>query len=289
MNKESIILDTDMENEIDDKFALTYLLKSLDNFNLEAVTIAPFSGSKYSMANTIEEGTNESYLTTIKIMDMLNYNGKDKVYKGATKYFWESEESNEAAEKIIEIANKNVKTTILAIGALTNIGIAIKKEPKIIDKIKIIWLGGNSFLTKHNDELNFKQDIKAVQTVFNSGAELVIIPCINVASNLVTTIYELKHYLENKGEIGKYLLKEFSTKKKYEVGMGKTIWDISVIGYSINKSWFNEEEISCPEILDNGNYKITNNRHKVIFVNDIFRSKIYHDFFIKMGCKEGEI
>lgn len=289
MNKENIILDTDMENEIDDKFALTYLLKSLDNFNLEAVTIAPFSGSKYSIANTIEEGINESYLTTLKIMNMLNYDGKDKVYKGAIKYSWESEESNEAVEKIIEIANKNDKTIILAIGALTNIAVAIKKEPKIINKIKIICLGGNSFLTKNNNEFNFKQDIKAVQTVFNSGVDLVVIPCRNVASNLVTTIYELKHYIENKGEIGAYLLKEFSTKKKYEVGTGKTIWDISVIGYLINKSWFNEEEISCPEVLDDGNYKITNNIHKVIFVNDIFRSKIYHDFFIKMGCKEDEI
>ena len=285
MKKENIILDTDMENEIDDKFALTYLLKSIDNYNLEAITIAPFSGSEYSSAKTIEEGTEESYNTTLKIMDMLNYDGRNKVYKGATKYSFESEELNEASKKIIEVANKNDNTTILAIGSLTNIAIAIKNSSNIISKLKIIWLGGNSFLTEHNDEFNFRQDIKAVQTVFDSGIELVVIPCRNVASNLVTTIYELEHYLKGKGEISEYLLNEFKTKKKYDIGMGKTIWDISVIAYLINKDWFKEKEISCPKVLDNGDYEITNNNYKITFVSDIFRSKIYKDFFIKMCCK----
>ena len=43
MEKKKVILDTDMYNEIDDQFALTYLMKSLDIFDLEATTIAPFS------------------------------------------------------------------------------------------------------------------------------------------------------------------------------------------------------------------------------------------------------
>ena len=56
----------------------------------------------------------------------------------------------------LKIANKNDKTYILAIGAITNVAIAINKEPKIVDKIEVIWLGGNSFLSKENKEFNFK-------------------------------------------------------------------------------------------------------------------------------------
>ena len=44
-------------------------------------------------------------------------------------------ENNPAVNKIIEIALKNRKTYILAIGAITNVALAIKKEPKIINKI----------------------------------------------------------------------------------------------------------------------------------------------------------
>jgi len=290
MTKKKVILDTDMFNEIDDQFALTYLIKSLDVFDLQAITIAPFLKSGYANTKTLEEGTEKSYETTLKLLDMLEKSEyKNIVYKGATKYLSDSEESNSAVDKIIEIAKKNDKTIILAIGAITNVALAIKKSPDIVDKIKVVWLGGNTFLTKDNSEFNFRQDIEAVRTVFESGVELVVIPCRNVAANLSTTIYELEHYLNKDTELNNYLKEIFrNCKKPYikepkdEIGASKTLWDISVIAYEINKEWFKEEEISCPTILDNGLYEQTNNRHIVTFVNDLYRNKIYQDFFIKM-------
>lgn len=290
-DKEHIILDTDMYNEIDDQFALTYLMKSIDRFELDAITIAPFSKSGYANTSTIQEGTEKSYDTTLHLLKLLNkeeYIGK--VYKGATSYFQDSKEENESVDKIIEIALKNEKTTILAIGAITNIALAITKEPKIIDRIKVIWLGGNSFLTKNNNEFNFRQDIKAVQTVFESQVKLVVIPCRNVASNLSTTIYELEHYLKEDNELNQYLLEIFESCKKSfikspedEIGSSKTLWDLSAVAYAINKDWFRCELISCPRVLDSGLYEQTVDRHSVIFVNDLFRNKIYQDFFVKMN------
>ena len=153
----------------------------------------------------------------------------------------------------------------------------------------MVWLGGNSFLTKDNNEFNFRQDIKAVQTVFDSGVELVVIPCRNVASHLSTTIYELSHYLDKDTELNNYLKDIFIKCKKSfikepidEIGSSKTLWDLSAVAYEINSDWFKSELISCPKVLDNGLYELTRNRHKVIFVNDLFRNKIYQDFFIKM-------
>ena len=43
MKKINVILDTDTYNECDDQFALAYMIKSQDVFNIEAITIAPFS------------------------------------------------------------------------------------------------------------------------------------------------------------------------------------------------------------------------------------------------------
>lgn len=42
VEKINVILDTDTYNECDDQFALSYLLKSQDRFNIEAITIAPY-------------------------------------------------------------------------------------------------------------------------------------------------------------------------------------------------------------------------------------------------------
>ena len=290
MEKKKVILDTDMYNEIDDQFALTYLMKSLDVFDLQAITIAPFYKSGYASTLTIEEGTEKSYETTLKLLDMLKKpEYKSLVYKGATKYMSDSEDTNDAVNKIIEIATKNEKTIILAIGAITNVALAIKKSPEIINKIKVVWLGGNTFLTKDNSEFNFRQDIKAVQTVFNSKVELVVIPCRNVAANLATTIYELEHYLSKDTKLNKYLKdifikckKSFIKEPKDEIGASKTLWDLSAIAYEINADWFKSEMISAPKVLDNGLYELTTNKHGIIFVNDLYRNKIYQDFFIKM-------
>ena len=42
----NVILDTDTYNECDDQFALAYMLKNQDIFNVEAITVAPYSHKK---------------------------------------------------------------------------------------------------------------------------------------------------------------------------------------------------------------------------------------------------
>lgn len=196
IDKINVILDTDTYNECDDQFALAYLLKSQERFNIEAITVAPYH---HDNNISIIEGNEKSYNEIIKICKYLNFDTTNKVYKGSEDYLQNNyNETTKAVEKIIEIALKNEKTYILSIGAITNIAIAILKEPKIIDRIEIIWLGGNSLLQNKNDEFNFRQDIKAVKTIFESNAKLTIIPCKNVASNLITSIYELEHFLKGK-------------------------------------------------------------------------------------------
>ena len=201
----NVILDTDVANEVDDQFALSYLVRSLEDINLEAITIAPFL-SKYVKTENIKQGTFLSYDTTCSILDMLNASElKNKLFLGAFHYFNESKMMNDATTKIIEICKKNKKTTIVAIGALTNVALAFYHAPEIISKCEVIWLGGHSFLGNDNREFNFRQDVEAVKTVFNSKVKLTIIPCKNVGSYMIASLHEIKYYLSDLGEIGSYL------------------------------------------------------------------------------------
>lgn len=293
MQKRNIILDTDISNEIDDQFALCYLMKSIEDFNLQAITIAPFSASHYVDTKTIEDGTNISFLAAEKILDLLKKQEyKNKIYKGATVYFKDSKALNDASKKIIEVAKANVHTTIVAIGAITNIALAIYHAPEISKKIDIIWLGGHSPMSLKNDEYNFMQDVEAVKIVFNSKAKVVVIPCKNVASNLSTTIFELEYYLSKCGKIGQYLCEIFEMRKKSfkisefdSVGRAKVLWDLSAIGFLINPNWFTVKKYFVPEI-ENLSYKFTQSDSFVDFVIDLDRNKIYQDFFFKMGKKD---
>ena len=280
IDKINVILDTDTYNECDDQFALAYLLKSQERFNIEAITVAPYH---HDNNISIIEGNEKSYNEIIKICKYLNFDTTNKVYKGSGDYLQNNyNETTKAVEKIIEIALKNEKTYILSIGAITNIAIAILKEPKIIDRIEIIWLGGNSLLQNKNDEFNFRQDIKAVKTIFESNAKLTIIPCKNVASNLITSIYELEHFLKGKNELCDYLCQRFYNDGVHGIQERRVIWDISVIAYMLNKSWFMSEEISCPRIREDSSYELTNNNHKITMINYIDVNKVYTDLFNKL-------
>lgn len=279
--KANVILDTDTYNECDDQFALAYLLKNQDKFNIEAITVAPYSHS--DRKETIEETTEKSYNEILKICNWLNFKTENKVFKGSTDYMSNGyNENNDAVNKIIEVANKNQKTYILAIGAITNITLAIKKSPEIINKIQVIWLGGNSFLANNNREFNFEQDIQAVREVFESKVKLTVIPCRNVASNLTTSIYELEHFLKGKNELCDYLCQRFYNDTYHGIQERRVIWDISVIAYMINRLWFETEEFSCPIIKEDTSYELTNNRHKITFVNYLDSNKIYNYLFKKL-------
>ena len=281
-DKINLILDTDTYNECDDQFALSYLIKSKNVFNIEAITVAPYSHKARNVS--VKDGQELSYNEILKIRNWLNFETNNRVFKGSMDYIQNGyDETNDAVNKIIEIALKNNKTYILGIGAITNIALAIKKEPKIVKKIEIIWLGGNELSYNDNLEYNFRQDVEAVKIVFESKVKLTILPCKNIISELRIDINTLKKYLENKSELCNYLIKRFYNDGYHGIQESRVIWDISVIAYMINKKWFKTKQISCPNVRENTSYEVTNNKHNITFVTKLNRNKIYEDLFNKLG------
>ena len=256
------------------------MLLSQDRFNIEAITVAPYH---HDNDISIEEGQEKSYQEILKICNWLNFDTENKVFKGSNGYIENGyNETNEAVEKIIEIAKKNEKTYIMAIGAITNITVAIKKAPDIINKIEIIWLGGHSPICNNNKEFNFRQDVQAIKEIFESKVDLTIIPCKGVASNLKISIYELEHYLKEKNELCNYLCSRFYNDEIHGIKTRRIIWDISVVAYLINKNWFEEKEMDCPEIKKDLSYSFNKNDRKIKFVTYLNSDKIYNDLFNKL-------
>lgn len=202
-----IILDTDTANEADDYFALVYLLKNKDLFDIETITIVPFRMDidQDDVSNSIDD----SYNATCKIFDYLNIDDKSMMYKGSRNYISKGyDEETDAVKKIIELAKKNDKIYILSIGCLTNIALAIKKAPEIVNHIEVIWLGTN-FLFVPNLDFNFSQDVEAVKILFEAMVKLTIMPCSPITSNLMVSIYELKAEFGGKNKLCDYLCEKF--------------------------------------------------------------------------------
>ena len=183
-----------------------------------------------------EDGMEQSYEEILKILDIMDKPLKDRVYRGAGSYM-ESKNipvENMASRDLVNRAMNSSETIyVAAIGAATNIASAILMEPKIKEKIVVVWLGGNELSFERGIEFNLIQDVFAAQVLFDSGVPLIWIPCNNVASMLSISELELKEKLFGKSKIGTYLaetvLEQFEKKGKW-IGNAKVITRKFIVG-----------------------------------------------------------
>ena len=87
-------------------------------------------------------------------------------------------EEYEAVDFIIEQAHgqKGSPLILAPVGKLTNIALAFEKDPSVIDKVKVIWLGGNYFGKDGPDgEHNLKHDTDSYNAVIESGVDFTMV------------------------------------------------------------------------------------------------------------------
>ena len=76
-----VVLDTDAYNEVDDQFAISYMLKSKERLNTKAIYAAPFfNGNSVSPKDGMEKSYNEIF----KILSLAGE--KFDVFRGSEKY-----------------------------------------------------------------------------------------------------------------------------------------------------------------------------------------------------------
>ena len=279
------ILDTDTYNEIDDQFALVQMLFSKKIMDVLSINAAPFSMNNRS--DDPQKGMELSYDEIFRLLDKINLKKNNFVFKGSTKYvgFEKKPISYPAADNIIETALKcsaNDPLYVIAIGAITNVASAILKEPEIINKIVVVWLGGNALYWPENNEFNLKQDIGGAQVLFDSGVSLVLVPCKGVTSHLISTVPEIEKYIEPHGEIGKFLAMRFKEYNNNHKGWSKEIWDMAAISWVLNEEWTPTNIIPSPILLYDKSCAFNESRHPIKIVYEIKRDLILQDFIEKL-------
>lgn len=236
------ILDTDTYNEIDDQFALAYMLKSTEKLNVKAVTAAPFFNDKSSSSS---DGMHKSYDEIIKVLKLMKRDDMIPfVYKGSENYLKDESTPviSEAAKKIAEIADNYTSEKplyVVAIGAITNVASALLFAPQIANKIVVVWLGGNALDWRHNTaEFNMVQDIAAARVIWEKAEFLVQLPCMDVVRSFTITAPELREYMLGKNELCTYLAKntiEYTDAHSGVKCWSKTIWDVTAVAWLLNE------------------------------------------------------
>ena len=284
VGKIRMVLDTDTYNEIDDQFALVYALLSPEKLVVEAVYAAPFKNDR---AETPGEGMQKSYEEIMRLYDRLGMDDLPPAFTGSTRYLdVDRLEETTAVSDLIQRALASPDGELLyviAIGAITNIANAILLEPKIIEKIVVVWLGGHALNWAHNYEFNLMQDVPAAQVVFNCGVPVVHLPVMGVSSHLLTTKAEMDAFVRGQGAIGDYLADIFDSYSDDHFGWSKVIWDIATIGYLIDADWTPSTLVHSPILTDQLTWSVDSSRHLIRSAYYVHRDAIFRDMFAKLA------
>ena len=172
-----VIFDTDANNELDDQHALAYLIFNDETFDIKAVTV-----------NTTRNGGNidEQYAEAERVMTLCEAMDDIPLLKGADGSFDAIKgelinpdfDGAEAVNFIIGEAKKHKddKLVVIAVGKLTNVALAVQKEPSIAEKIRLVWLGANY---PDPGEYNLENDIPSMNYLLKT----------NIAFEMVTVRY----------------------------------------------------------------------------------------------------
>ncbi|PLS09664.1 nucleoside hydrolase [Neobacillus cucumis] len=280
-----MVLDTDTFNEIDDQFAIVYALQSKDKLDVEAIYAAPFDNE---LSTGPEDGMEKSYDEILRILDRLNISSKNFVFKGSRAFLTDVNQPyrTEAALDLVERAMKSDKDDplyVVSIGAITNIASALLIEPSIIEKIVVVWLGGHAFHWPDTKEFNLRQDILSSKVIFDSGVPLVQIPCMGVASHLLTTLPEMEQYVSGHGKIGDFLVDRFKNCHNDHFGYSRVIWDISTIAYLVLDDAVTTELVHSPILTDQYTWSFDSSRHFMRYASFINRDAVFKDLFMKLA------
>ncbi|MBR6765109.1 MAG: nucleoside hydrolase [Clostridia bacterium] len=286
--KIDVVLDTDAYNEIDDQFAIAYMLKCSDKLNVKGICAAPFYNSN---SQGPCDGMVRSYDEIKKILKLMRRE-EVSVHKGSKQYLVDESTpvESEAADFMGTLAKEyspQKPLYIVAIGAITNVASAIIKYPEMKENTVIVWLGGHGVHMPITDEFNMKQDIAAARVIFNSGVPFVQLPCAGVVSQFYISKPELEYWLMGKNELCTYLAENtIKAAEKYASGKPWTrvIWDVTAVAWLVNdnRRFMYDKVIPAPVPEYNNTYSFDDTRHKMTYVYYIHRDALMRDLIERL-------
>ena len=235
-----VILDTDAFNEIDDQFAIAYMIKSSEKLNVKGICAAPFFNSN---SDSPKDGMEKSYDEIKKLLNLMDKGDRiQNVFKGSDRYLTDEKTpvESDAARFIADLASEysaDRPLYIVSIGAITNVASAILMNPEIVDKTVVVWLGGHSLEYYDTKEFNMMQDVAAARVIFGCGVPLVQLPCMGVVDVFRMSKSELEYWLKGNNKLADYLAENtISAAEKYASGKpwSRVIWDVTAVAWLLN-------------------------------------------------------
>lgn len=299
-NNLPIILDTDANNELDDQHALAYLFFNEDVFDIKGITV-----------NTTYNGgdIDKHYEEAKRIADLCNVSGKYPILKGANSNFNQLRtqvqskkfDGKTAVDFIIQQAHrsKEKKLVIVAIGKLTNVALAIEKDPAIKEKIRLVWLGSNY---PEPGEYNQVNDISSLNYLLEQDLNFEIVTVRygkkSGSDAVKVSLNEILNKMKGRGPLvppvkgrhgglftnfGDYSFELFSKIDLYGDPPSRALFDLVALAILKNDKWGEKRSIPAPTVVEGKWVDRLQNQNEIILWENFNREAIIDDFYYSIN------
>jgi inosine-uridine nucleoside N-ribohydrolase len=294
-----VLLDTDANNELDDQHAIAYTLFSGDVFDVEGITVNRTRGG----GDVEMQAAEAERITTLAGLRRVF-----PVFRGANGSFAEiaphvGESNFDGASAVNEIIKQAKASgpplTLVPVGKLTNIALALKKDPSIASKVRIVWLGSNY---PEPGEYNQENDEGAVQYVLDTDVPfeiaLVRYGTPTGTDHVRVTREEIAQRMPGKGPRVRETVRgrhggRFNTFGDYSVNLfdhielsgnppSRALYDMAAVAIVKNPAWAKARTIPAPKLVDSKWVDRPDNKRTITLWEHFDREAILKDFFATM-------
>jgi inosine-uridine nucleoside N-ribohydrolase len=280
-----VILSTDVGNEVDDQWAIAYLLVNpefdvLGIVSAQAPSVAPPS------AHT-------TYLVLLdEVENRLKMTSHPPLLEGSSLSLENAKTPrlNAGVDFIVESSrpySKNNRLTVFTIGAATDVASAILKDPSIVDRMEVVAMGFADW-PKGGEEYNVSNDVTAWQVILRSDMPVVIGAGGVCRAHLALTLDQAKNLLSNHGPIGQWLWDEYvawyyrfvKPLRKDDFSKPWIIWDIVTMAYSLKMT--TQEVYPRPTLRDDQNFDHPPTSKTITWITSVEEQRLWADFITKL-------
>ncbi len=300
-SKIRVLLDTDANNELDDQHAIAYTLLNGGVFEVEGITV-----NRTNNGGDIDEQALEAE----RIVRLCTLFPELQVRKGASGSFAEIREHLDAPDfdgvdavsHIIARASapSDRELVLLPVGKLTNIALALEKDPAIAERVRIVWLGSNypepGEYNQINDEpalnyiLNANVDFEIALVRYGepSGTDAVRVTPEEISERMpgrgpATTDPVTGRHGGEFTNFGDYSVNLFQHIDLHGDPPSRALFDMAAVAIVKNPSWAESRSIPAP-ILQEGEWmERPDNDRAITLWEDFDRAAIIADFFATMN------
>ncbi len=291
-----VIVDTDANNELDDQHALAYVLLNGDTFAVAGITVNATRGggdiqAHYEEARRVmalcgvagiplHAGANGSFEAIRPTLTRRDYDGR-----AAVDFIIARAKAQPAGTPLV----------LLPIGKLTNIALALLKDPSIARKVRVVWLGSNYPAPGEYNQDNDPESLRYVLST-NVPFEMVVVrygtpsgtDAIRVTPDQVKTTFAGRGPRAATPVMGRHG-QAFSTFGDYAVNLfahiefdrtppSRALYDVGAVAIVKNPAWASSRRQGAPALLGKTWEDRAQNPRTVVIWEHFNRDAIVADF-----------